>query len=288
MTVYTLLAGTSPTVAWNLQRAVTITSTPTTNFQVRVALTTGNFDYSKCKSDGSDIRFQATSASNPATSTLTYWNETWNNTGTSVFWVLVPTQSTTTIYIRYGNAPTATSLSNITTTMTQGVMRYRYYGGTGFNTLDGGGQCAAPNDNWGSGTVSVCGFGSRSDSVSIIWDGFLLAAGSGTYTFWGTSDDGQRLYINNGIIIDNWVDQGPTERSGNYSWTDNLPIRYRYEWYENGGGAFAACGITVPGGSKTYPIPTAYQCSPKYGTGYVDTFNMSGTVGSQTEIFSYS
>jgi hypothetical protein len=288
MTIYTLLAGASPSVAWNLQRAITITSTPTTDFQVRVALTTGNFDYSKCKSDGSDIRFQATSASNPAASTLTYWNETWNNTGTSVFWVLVPTQSTTTIYIRYGNALTATSLSNITTTMTQGVVRYRYYGGTNFNTLDGGGQCAIPNVNWGSGTVSVCGFGGRADSVSIIWDGFLLPNGSGTYGLHCTSDDGQRLYINNGIVIDNWRDQGPTEVNTTYSWTDNLPKAYRYEWYENGGGAYAASGWTPPGGAKVYPIPTAYQCCPKYGTGYVDTFNMSGTVGAQTEIFSYS
>lgn len=277
-----------PTLPWNRQRPITITSTPSDSFQVRIALTTGNFDYSMCNSDGSDIRFMTVANGNPLVSTLTYWNESWNSTGTSVFWVKVPSTGTTTIYMRYGNAAGIPTASSFTDTLEQNKVRYRYYGGTGFTTLDGGGLTTVPNVNWGSGTVTIDGFGSRADSLSIVWDGYVMPSGSGTYTFYGTSDDGQRLYIGGTTVINNWTDQSPTERSGTYSWTDGLPKTFNYQFYENGGGAYAACGWTPPStATKVYPIPTTNIAAPKYGTGYTDTFNMSGTVGSESVLTPY-
>ncbi|MFW9879004.1 MAG: DUF2341 domain-containing protein, partial [Candidatus Thorarchaeota archaeon] len=46
---------------------------------------------------------------------LDYWIESWDNTGSSIIWVKIPTLGTSTIYMYYGN-PTATSLSNGTNT----------------------------------------------------------------------------------------------------------------------------------------------------------------------------
>ena len=267
--------------AWSFQRPITITQTNVANLQVRVQLTSTNFDYSKCRSDGSDIRFTVASNADVTTSALTYWTETWVQNGTSVFWVLVPTSGTSTIHVRYGNNNVTASASNIDTTMEAG-MRYRYYDGTAFNTLFAGGTTGAPNTNWGSGTVLIDGVGNQSDTLSIIWDGWVKPSGSGNHTFFGTSDDGQRLYIPIATrIIDNWVDQGPTERSAVVSITDGAPRSIMYEWYENGGGAAALLGWQPPSGAKVYPIPSTSLRSPKYSSNYIDPYSHTGTIGTE-------
>jgi hypothetical protein len=268
-------------------RSITVASTTTTDLQVRVLLTPSNFNYSSCRSDGGDIRFVSSSNLDASTSALTYWIETWNNSGNSIFWVKIPNASTTVFYMKYGNLG-RTSLSNIDNTMEAGL-RFRYYGVSGTSptlpssTLDGGGTDTDINDTWGSGTVIVNGFGTRADGVGVIWDGWVTPSGSGTYTFFGTSDDGQRLYINNTIQLDNWTDRGATENSVNYTWTDNQPKTIRYDWYENAGGADARLGWTPPAtGTKVYPIPPSNLRSPKYSSNYNDPYNYVATVGVET------
>jgi len=84
---------------WAYYRLIDLNpSTPMDDFQVKVELTTLNFDYSKVKADGSDIRF--TSIGGPV---LPYWIETWDTGGTSVFWVRIPDMNTDTITMYYGN-----------------------------------------------------------------------------------------------------------------------------------------------------------------------------------------
>jgi len=85
------------------------TSTDLTDYQIKIELSTSTFNYSKVNSDGSDIRFYQEDGVK-----LNYWIESWDNTGTSTIWVKVPSipgNSTTTIYMYYGN-PDATSESN--------------------------------------------------------------------------------------------------------------------------------------------------------------------------------
>ncbi len=91
------------------RRPITIDNTGSsyslTDYQIKVTLTTSNFDYSKAKSDGSDIRF----TDSDGVTILDYWIEKWNTSGTSILWVKVPNipaSSTKTIYMYYGN-PTA-------------------------------------------------------------------------------------------------------------------------------------------------------------------------------------
>ena len=81
-------------------------ATPESNYQVRIDLIAPDFDYSKAKPDGSDIRF-----SDSSNNDLDYWIEEWNNAGTSIIWVKVPASGTSTIYMKYGN-PLAISESN--------------------------------------------------------------------------------------------------------------------------------------------------------------------------------
>jgi len=270
-------------------REITFTSTPLNNFQVRVLLTTSNFNYSAARSDGGDIRF----FSNPSlTTAIPYYIETWNSLGTSILWINVPVTGTTKAYMSYGNTA-LTTLSNIDTTMDP-ALQFMYYasgqvaaGAQAFQSLDGGGQDQIVNYSWLSGAAVVTnyqngnvGFGSRTDYVSIRWKGFIKPSQSGTTTFFVTSDDGQRLYINDSMVVDNWADQGDTERSHSLSWTDGIPRKIQYDWFETGGGATAKIGWETPNIAKSYPISSAYYRGPKYHPSYGDSFLYSGaTVG---------
>jgi len=89
---------------WGYRRAITVsnsTGNTLTNFQIKVTLN-NSFDFSRCKADGSDIRF----TSDDSQTLIPYWIEEWNPAGTSAtFWVKVPSipSTGTTIYLYYDN-----------------------------------------------------------------------------------------------------------------------------------------------------------------------------------------
>ena len=92
---------------WKYRRPITLSpATPEADYQVKVELTTSNFDYSKAETNGQDIRFYDTSGNS-----LNYWIEKWDVGGTSTIWVKVATSGTSIIYIYYGN-PSANSESD--------------------------------------------------------------------------------------------------------------------------------------------------------------------------------
>jgi uncharacterized repeat protein (TIGR01451 family) len=90
---------------WSYRRAVTISSPcgqVVTDYQTQVLLD-NSFDFSKAKSDGSDVRLTASDG----TTLISYWIESWSPGTTSAsIWVKVPQIPTagTTIYLYYGNA----------------------------------------------------------------------------------------------------------------------------------------------------------------------------------------
>jgi len=88
-------------------RQITLSpATPESDYQVKINLDPLNFDYSKAKTNGEDIRFCDLNSNE-----LNYWIEEWNTTDTSTIWVKVPTTGTSKIYIKYGDL-LATSESN--------------------------------------------------------------------------------------------------------------------------------------------------------------------------------
>jgi hypothetical protein len=91
------------------------------------------------------------------------------------------------------------------------------------------------NYNWTS--YSPNGIGP--DRWSARWSGQIKPAYSETYTFYTTSDDGVRLWVDGELIIDNWTDHAPTENSGTIALTARQLYDIRMEYYENGGGAMA-------------------------------------------------
>jgi len=90
---------------WQYRSSVTVTNpvgSALTDYQVQIILNSGNFDFTRANSDGSDIRVTASDG----TTLIPYWIEsTWHTTGDTL-WVKVPTipESGTTLYVYYGNA----------------------------------------------------------------------------------------------------------------------------------------------------------------------------------------
>ncbi len=75
------------------------------------------------------------------------------------------------------------------------------------------------------------------DTFSARWTGFIVPNYSENYTFYTDSDDGVRVWINNVLIIDKWIDQGVTEHSGSIVLQANQKYAVKVEYYDNSGGA---------------------------------------------------
>lgn len=91
--------------------------------------------------------------------------------------------------------------------------------------------------NWGSGSPDPA---ISSNNYSVRWTGQIVPLYDESYTFYIAIDDGGRLWIDDVLVIDSWVDQGETEHpSSPIALSAGVPVDFRFEWYENGGGAAA-------------------------------------------------
>ncbi len=117
---------------------------------------------------------------------------------------------------------------------------------------------AVVNFNWGNGSPDPK---ISSDTFTARWTGAVQPQFNETYTFYTTTDDGVRLWVNGQLLIDQWVDQGPTEWSGSISLIAQQRYNIQMDYYENAGGAVATLSwctrsrILLPSFSST-PRPT--------------------------------
>jgi len=117
------------------------------------------------------------------------------------------------------------------------------------------------NFNWGNGSP---GTGLGVDHFSVRWTGQVEALFGQTYTFFTTSDDGVRLWVNGQQVINNWTDHGPTENSGTIALAAGQKYDLRLEFYENGGGATSRLSWSSASQPKQI-IPTAQLYPPPTG-----------------------
>jgi hypothetical protein len=91
-------------------------------------------------------------------------------------------------------------------------------------------------NHWGNGSPdSAIG----ADTFSIEWTGQVKAKYSETYTFYTTTDDGVRLWLNGQLLVDQWVTQGGTERSGTITLAAGQKYDLVMQYFEDLGGAGA-------------------------------------------------
>jgi nitrogen fixation protein len=83
------------------------------------------------------------------------------------------------------------------------------------------------------------------DNFSIRWEGFVTSPQTSPVAFHTTTDDGVRLWVNNVLVIDKWIDQSATEHTGTIPLTAGVPVPIRMEFYEKGGDAVAKLAWTL-------------------------------------------
>ncbi len=92
------------------------------------------------------------------------------------------------------------------------------------------------NFNWGGGSPSPQ---IPSDQFSIRWTGQIQPRYSEVYTFYLNTDNGRRLWINNQLIVDKFLDDWGIEYTGTIALTGGQRYSLRLEYFEYGGGASA-------------------------------------------------
>jgi len=71
------------------------------------------------------------------------------------------------------------------------------------------------------------------ETFSARWTGQLQPLFSETYTFFTTTDDGVRLWIDNQLLIDNWTDHAATVDLGRIALEAGRLYDLKMEYYEN-------------------------------------------------------
>ncbi|NQX47437.1 hypothetical protein HQN87_19060 [Paenibacillus tritici] len=88
------------------------------------------------------------------------------------------------------------------------------------------------------------------DFFSVRWSGKIKPLYTETYQIYTTSDDGIRVRVNGELVIDSWVKQSGTERSGSISLTAGELYDIQVEYYENQGDAKARLMWQSPSQAK--------------------------------------
>jgi len=89
------------------------------------------------------------------------------------------------------------------------------------------------NFSWSSSPVS----GIAKDTFSVRWTATVTPKYSQNYTFYTTSDDGVRLWVNHQLLVDNWTNHSSREDKGSIQLVAGEPYDLQLEYFENTGSA---------------------------------------------------
>jgi PA14 domain/Concanavalin A-like lectin/glucanases superfamily len=148
---------------------------------------------------------------------------------------------------------------SFTTAKIGGGVKGQYFKGMNFDTFVLSRIDPQINFNWGDpgGPDPAVGV----DNFSARWTGEVEAAFTETYTFYTTSDDGVRLWIDGQLLVDNWTNHASTENSGKIDLVAGQSYSLQMEYYENTGGAVAELSWSSPHTPKQI-IPQAALSPP--------------------------
>ncbi|BDA70913.1 PA14 domain-containing protein [Calothrix sp. PCC 7716] len=156
-----------------------------------------------------------------------------NNSLTSISSLISPINALNTVDISKTFGQSNRSSSSILTSGAGNGLRGEYYDNIDFTNLKLARVDSTINFNFGSSSPSSL---IAPDTFSIRWTGQVEAQYNENYTFYTTSDDGIRLWVNNQLIINNFRDQAATEiASQQVTLEAGKKYDIRLEYYENGG-----------------------------------------------------
>ncbi|MFN7147898.1 MAG: PA14 domain-containing protein [Microthrixaceae bacterium] len=111
--------------------------------------------------------------------------------------------------------------------------------------------------DWGLGGPTSNG--NALDNFVARWTGYVTVPTAGSYCFGTKADDGSRVYINNSLVMNNWVDQMPTDKSCTtaVSFAAGETKHIRVEYYDRTAGASMALKV-FGGPTGTMVVPTGW------------------------------
>ncbi|MBC1241780.1 PA14 domain-containing protein [Nostoc sp. 2RC] len=109
-------------------------------------------------------------------------------------------------------------------------LKGEYFDNADFTNLKVTRTDSTVNFLWGSGSPDPL---IAPDTFSVRWSGQVEAKYSETYNFYTRSDDGVRLWVNNQLLIDNFVNQSATELVGSVALVAGQKYDIKLEYFDN-------------------------------------------------------
>jgi hypothetical protein len=107
------------------------------------------------------------------------------------------------------------------------------------------------NMTWGTGLITPA----ASDYVSVRWTGKAKPQFTETYTFFVSSDDGARLWVDNSLLIDR-IDSSANDTAGTIALRANVFYAIKLEYKEVTGAAFVSLSWASPSTAKEIIPPS--------------------------------
>lgn len=145
----------------------------------------------------------------------------------------------------------------------------QYFNGMNFETPRYATIDTTINFNWG---MLAPYSKTNVDKFSVRWEGQIQPRFTGTYTFYINSDNGRRLWINDQLIIDQWISDYGTEYSGTINLVANQKYTIKLEYFEDAGGA--DCKLEWSHNTQPREVVPKSQLFPKSISG-IDEYSAS-------------
>jgi hypothetical protein len=97
--------------------------------------------------------------------------------------------------------------------------------------------------------------GLPNDHFSIRWTALLTAPEAGAYTFYAVVNDGVRLFIDNQVVIDSWINASERTVSGSITLEQGRTYPLKVEYYEYTGPAIIQLSWATPSLPKQLLVP---------------------------------
>jgi hypothetical protein len=133
------------------------------------------------------------------------------------------------------------------------------------------------NFNWGPRAPA----GISADSFKVRFSGQVQSVAAGSYTFYVTSDDGYRLWINNQLIIDKWINKSASEDSVTIGLAGCTKNNIKLEYFENRWDAVCILKWKGPGIAKeVIPSTQLYYTNTSLRTSSTEVASGEDTISS--------
>jgi hypothetical protein len=136
--------------------------------------------------------------------------------------------------------------------------------------------------DWGGGEVLDSGQG---DSVLVKFEGWLSPPESKIYYLCAYTDDGFKLYLDDELVINDWVDRGPScGNTADVDFSNGEAKRLTGFYYENGGGAVAKLFYSTDAGSWATVPDSWYSDSGSTPATTTTTTTIPSSLGAPTDV----